>query len=250
MEEDVIHSALNEFQTISLEEMEGVKLMDRYDTKYTFHRQQLPIILEQSAPSYRVLEIHHKHIFHYNNLYFDTPQKTMYMHHHNGKQNRYKIRIREYIESGIFFLEIKFKSNTGRTRKKRLAVERMEEPLTEGTGRYIETLTPFNYRELEPVLWIKFSRITLVHKTVPERITIDTDLEFRKNGHTCGFPNLVITEVKQCGRSGSSDLIRIFKNQKIYPCRVSKYCIGTADMNPGIKYNRFKPKILSLQKFR
>ena len=40
--------------------------------------------------------------------------------HQNKKLNRYKIRQREYLISDISFFEIKFKSNKGRTIKKRI----------------------------------------------------------------------------------------------------------------------------------
>jgi hypothetical protein len=42
-------------------------------------------------------------------LYFDTDSKRFYHDHHNGKVKRTKIRMRNYVESNLTFLEIKKK---------------------------------------------------------------------------------------------------------------------------------------------
>ena len=41
-----IHNILNNYKPISLEEMDSVKLMDRTDTKFTFHINHLTQDLE------------------------------------------------------------------------------------------------------------------------------------------------------------------------------------------------------------
>ena len=53
---------LNSFEPITLKEMDGVKLMDRTDTKFTFHVSELPRILTSVNESYKVLEIENKRI--------------------------------------------------------------------------------------------------------------------------------------------------------------------------------------------
>jgi hypothetical protein len=228
--------------------MDSVKLMDRVDTKFTFALAQLPLILGEASRYYRILTIQDHRMFHYDNLYFDTPGLAMYLAHHDGKLNRQKVRIRKYAESGSCFLEIKMKSNKGRTSKKRIPVSDMELEPGKESGKFIERLTPYRAVTLEPKLWIRFARITLVHHTVPERLTIDTELNFEKEGKQLDLPHLVISEAKLGGATERSDFVSILKQHMIYPSGMSKYCIGTALMNPDVKYNRFKSKLLSLQK--
>ena len=96
------------FDPITLKEMDGVKLMDRTDTKFTFNISNLPSILEAAKAHYRILDIEGNRISRYKTLYFDTDDFNLYNEHHCGKLNRYKIRHRTYVESNLGFLEVKF----------------------------------------------------------------------------------------------------------------------------------------------
>ena len=87
-----INALLSSFKPISLEEMDSVKLMDRTDTKFVFHRSSLPIVLSAISKNYRALEVENSRWSPYETLYFDTPSLELYMRHHNEKMNRYKIR--------------------------------------------------------------------------------------------------------------------------------------------------------------
>lgn len=102
MNQEVL-SKLNQFNPITLQEMDGVKLMDRTDTKFTFNIQQLPEILEEAKEYYRILEVESNRISRYKTLYFDTEDFDLYNEHHSGKLNRYKIRHRTYVESNLGF---------------------------------------------------------------------------------------------------------------------------------------------------
>ena len=53
----IFHNLLNDLQTLSLDELDKVKLLDRFDTKFVFNQIQLPLILEKIKPFYRILEI-------------------------------------------------------------------------------------------------------------------------------------------------------------------------------------------------
>ena len=106
---------VSDFSSISLKEMDGVKLMSRMDTKFVFKLEKLPSLLEKMTPFYRVLEINGKFIHDYKSLYFDTNARKFYIDHHNSRVNRNKIRFREYVENGLTFLEVKIKNNKGRT---------------------------------------------------------------------------------------------------------------------------------------
>ena len=110
------------FEPISLAQMESVKLMNRIDTKYAVSRAALPAILEAAKADYYVQEIDGKRIATYDTMYYDTESLDMYVRHHDRQLVRQKIRIRQYVDSDLTFLEIKRKNNKGRTKKKRITL--------------------------------------------------------------------------------------------------------------------------------
>jgi hypothetical protein len=98
---------LHLFEGISLSEMDSVKLMNRTDTKFVFKRTLLSDLLVELKSKYRVLSIEGHLISSYKTLYFDTKDFRLYQDHHNKKGIRFKVWIRNYVESKLFFLEIK-----------------------------------------------------------------------------------------------------------------------------------------------
>ena len=94
--------------------------MDRLDSKFVAHASQLPALLKRMIPHFRVQEIKGVRISAYSTQYLDTPELSMYAMHHNRKLNRQKVRIRSYLDSDLSFLEVKNKSNVGRTTKLRI----------------------------------------------------------------------------------------------------------------------------------
>ena len=60
----------------------------------------------------------------------------------------------------------------------------------------------------------------------------------------------MIAEVKQERMSRSSDFMKIAKEMSILPIRLSKYCMTTLTLNTGIKQNRFKEKLLFINKLK
>ena len=117
-----IDSKLSQMDPITLEQMSGIKLMNRIDTKYLVDVRRLPALLDKAKSDYFVQEIAGKRKAFYRTLYWDTADAQMYIIHHDRKLNRQKIRVREYVESNLTFLEIKNKSNKGRTKKIRISV--------------------------------------------------------------------------------------------------------------------------------
>ena len=88
---------LNQFETITLSEMDDVKLMSRTDTKFVFNFSRLPEFLEKLSKFYRIMEIDGERLHHYKSLYFDTEDRKFYIEHHNRRVNRNKVRFREYF---------------------------------------------------------------------------------------------------------------------------------------------------------
>ena len=92
---DQIKTIVNSFEEISLGEIEKVAaLLDRIDLKFTINISELSEVLEFIKPYYSSLCIKEKRIMQYKSLYFDTEDFNLYKIYHNGKLNRYKVRIK------------------------------------------------------------------------------------------------------------------------------------------------------------
>lgn len=226
--------------------MEGVKLMDRTDTKFTFRIDDLPAILQAAEPHYKCLIINTKNLSSYNNLYYDTQDLILYNKHHNGELNRHKIRHRTYIDSDLGYLEIKFKNNKGRTVKKRIKEKTAVLPFENNAYDFLARELPFDPGTLKPAVWVNYSRITLVSKNSAERLTIDIGLEFKKGDSSIHLNQLVIAEVKQ-EKKKKSPFLQVMKQNRIREGSISKYCFAIAFTYNGAKKNNFKEKILSLK---
>ena len=237
------------FSPIKLAEMDNVKLMSRSDTKFAFKISKLPELLNQMMTFYKVLEINGKFIHDYKSLYFDTDDRKFYLDHHNGRVNRNKVRFREYVGSDLTFLEIKRKNNKGKTIKKRMKVDSINDNLSVKQKEYIYSIIGSNII-LNSKQWINFSRITFVHKVHKERLTIDINLNFKEKDRRGDLNQIAIGEVKQERMSRLSDFMRIAKELHILPIRISKYCMSTLELNPELKQNRFKEKTLFLTKLK
>ena len=237
---------LEKFAPINLKEMDSVKLMNRTDTKFTFSSTQLEIVLSEVLEDYYILEVNGKRISRYKTLYYDTFNYNLYTKHHNGELNRYKIRHRTYVESNIGFLEVKFKNNKGRTIKDRIKQHDVPEIWETGAENFLNSMLPFEAQTLVPTIWVNYSRITLVNKTSPERLTIDLALEFVKGTETVKLSSLAIAEVKQEKRT-ASPFLRAMKKHHIREGSISKYCMGIALTIKKIKKNNFKEKLQNLK---
>lgn len=227
--------------------MDSVKLMDRTDTKYVFTFQQLPIFLEQLKNNYRILDIEGNRISRYESLYFDTKNFDLYRSHHRGKPNRFKVRFRKYVESNLHFFEVKFKNNKGRTIKDRVKQKQIDGSIKDKAEILLKEKTPLLASGLEPKIWVNYSRITLVNKNSPERVTIDIELTFKNNEQNKTIDNLVIAEVKQ-DKALSSAFIKLMKKYHLREGSISKYCYGIISLFEKIKHNNFKPKLILLKK--
>lgn len=253
---------LTNYQPITLEEMSGIRLMNRTDTKFVTNIATLRKLLKLAVWQYRAQEIDGKRQARYYTMYFDTPDMQMYTCHHSGHANRQKLRIRSYVDSGLNFLEVKTKNNHKRTRKKRTTMFDFD-PLAPARNIAFDSHDD-NFKEydsfLRENLWYKpeimeeaienrFNRITLVNNNKTERLTIDTDLCFHNihTGNDCSLPELAIIELKRDGLV-PSPILSLLNELRIKPLGFSKYCIGTALTNPDIRQNRFKQRLHALGK--
>ena len=240
-------------QSITLDQMRDVKLMNRIDTKYILSYDEVLQLLEAAAAnSYFVQIIDGVRACRYETLYYDTSDREMFVVHHNRKLTRQKLRTRTYVESGISFFEIKNKSNRGRTKKHRTEIDASAFTSFSSSGQARALLAEHSHYSSDvvtPALTTHFTRITLVNPTLTERITIDLELRYedvRSNtqGH---IEHMAIVEIKSDGNIESMTK-RILRDMRIPPFKVSKYCLGTSLTVDTIKSNRFKAKIRRIKK--
>ena len=242
-----IDELMNFFEPITLEEMDGVTLMNRMDSKFVFQAWKLPCILQRLIPNYRVIEINGARSHRYETLYFDTPDHKLYLNHHNQRLNRFKVRSRKYLDSGLCYFEIKSKNNKGKTIKHRNRHKGIFEEITGKQERLLTEFTTLTPAMLVPAIRINFSRITLVNRAMSERVTIDTGLTFRNNSDEQSYPGVIIAEVKQ-ERSGYSFITEILHKEHVPGANISKYCLGVISLNHQIRQNNFKQKLRNLNK--
>ncbi|MFM2207864.1 MAG: hypothetical protein RL213_1839 [Bacteroidota bacterium] len=239
---------LQSFDPITLQQMDGVKLLDRVDTKFMFNARLLPAVLEAMRKDYYILDIAGKRYNHYETLYFDTAGFDLYRLHHNGKQNRFKFRARRYVESDLYYFEVKFKNNKGRTIKERIKRSEITYEITGKTEELVRSASTVDPSVLQPRLWVNYVRITFVNKRSQERLTVDTGLNFVEDGRKVSYDGLVIAEVKQGSGLDKSPFIALMKSSGIRENSISKYCLGVISLHPEVKQNRFKPIVLYLNK--
>jgi len=236
------------FMPIQLGQMNQIKLMNRTDQKFWFQADDLQDILLAVSDDYYMLHVNGECEIPYSTTYYDTGNNAMYISHHNGKLNRYKIRRRSYLSSGLTFLEIKKKNNKGRTIKERVESGFSQPAFTAQESEFISVHTPFSCEDLRPSLTNGFSRMTLVNKNFMERCTIDLGLSFISNGDSIVLDKLAIIEMKREGNRMYSPLEAALKAMRIKRAGFSKYCMGRSLTDPGLKQNAFKQTIRRIEK--
>lgn len=248
----MITSALiRNFEPVDLDDEEHFLIRNRYDTKYLFSPELLKLILGKLTDSYQVLNINNHYLQDYESLYFDNEYFKFYLDHHNGKLNRYKVRFRKYLDSKRIFVEIKFKNNKNQTIKWRKKINKslyLKRTLTNQEIRFINTFLRSNPGRLFPRFTVAYSRLALIHKKDNERVTIDLDLSYLKGHEEKIFKNISIAEVKQETFSQNSPFFKVMREFRIMPMRFSKYCFGIYQFYPVLKYNRFKPRYLFIER--
>lgn len=269
--------------TLDLDRIAAVRLMNRVDTKYLVDEALCMELLERAADQYYVQIIDDCRACRYATLYYDTPQWDMYHLHHNRRLTRQKIRTRTYVETGVTYLEVKNKSNKGRTHKRRMALDRSlfaAAATDTAAADFLRREARYAPETLSPSLATRFVRVTLVNRAMTERLTIDFDLHFdnvraagggnkdmngcgnngmtgmdngfrpaaeASHGHTASLGRLVVIELKQDALA-PSPMKQLLAQLRVKPFKLSKYCIGEALTNPLVKHNRFKAKIRAIGK--
>ena len=241
---------LNEFDTLTLDELGEALLQKRFDTKYIIPQEQLTFILPKLTTDFRVLEIDGLREFHYSTQYYDAPDYRLYYKHHNGVQNRKKLRYRTYLDSNISFLEVKHKINGSFIKKIRIPIEILKNNFNDTSKEFIASNLCIKPDILVPKLKTKFNRITLQHKFSEEKITIDRNIYFKNTIRDYTLKGLAVIEVKQTHLDHSNGMIKLLRDMSnLHPISFSKYCIGLVITDRNVKYNNFKNTLLFMKKF-
>lgn len=246
-------SLLTDFAPISLDQMKGITLMNRIDTKFVMPADRIGDFLSRCKEHYDVQQIGDVRLATYDTLYYDTESYDAFQIHQRGKSPRQKVRVRCYVDGGgDCFIEIKNKTNKGRTKKKRVTLSRdcFENFASDrAAAEFSAPLCLWDINALSPALRISFRRITLVNKEKTERITVDTGLAFfnPRTGESYDLSDIVVIELKRDGNIPSR-MQNILLDMRIMPAKFSKYCTGIMLTTPGIQLNRFKPRLIALKK--
>lgn len=235
-------SAISEPQPISLEELTAESaLLSRVDRKYFVPRATVAELIGEFIDDTRVLEIDGKRSFTYETVYFDSPKFCFFRAHVQGRRQRFKVRVRTYLDSGLRMLEVKSKGFRGRTVKQRTKHGRELEStsLGETGGKFVSEIIGSDAAELKPVLTTVYRRSTLA--LGDQRITLDTELECIDDGVVFHGPDDVLVETKSPARASAFDTA--LRKRGIRPHTVSKYCVAATLLYPELPGNRWRRTI-------
>jgi hypothetical protein len=239
---------LDRFKPIGLDDVGEATLLRRTDRKFMIPVGLLSDVLPRVVDSYRALEIEGGRLSRYSTQYFDTPALALYHEHHRGSRPRSKVRVRTYLDTGERYLEFKRRISAGGTLKSRVK-------LPEGTGSGLDLLSSIPAAEearieelgpLEESVRVRYQRVTLVHSTAPERVTLDIGLNLSHGGREVSFPGVVCVEVKQARRT-TSQFVDALRALRVIEGSVSKYCLGVVSLVDHAKKNRFKQIVRRFQ---
>ncbi len=227
-------------------------MLTRVDNKYLINQQQLGSLLQEVGQCYRVLTIDGKNVFAYRSKYFDDNYRAYY-EHHQGRRRRFKLRIRDYVDSGAFYFELKLKGLRGQTVKFRESCDSFSlHELDDRSHYYLlardwyESTYHRRFPEqLSASLIVSYSRIALVSVQGQERVTIDTNIAYQdiQTGRSWALSdNVAMVETKT--RKGVGVMDRLLKKNGYRQVpRCSKYCLGLAQGNLVDRSNRFLPAL-------
>ena len=174
--------SLSDLAPVYLDELNATaELMSRVDRKYPLHERTAEAILDSLPTGTRVLDIEGRTEFSYTSIYFDTTARDSYLMAARGRPHRFKVRVRNYQDSGEAFLEVKTRRG-GNTIKERIphdpsalfeiAPEQysfVNDRLATGGIRGIQP------QQLRPSLETSYLRATLLTADGRARLTLDRE---------------------------------------------------------------------------
>jgi len=243
---DAALGCLDRRRTVSLQELDRVRLLDRAETKVLLPLGDVTELLQRVADQYFTLEIDGGYVQRYRTEYFDSHDFSTYHDHHNRLGRRFKARYRTYVDSGMTFFELK-RNVRGRIIKER---QRSSAPF----GEIWDSDVAFARRHgidlsgFRPSVTVEYDRLLLARLDPQERVTIDVATSFRRGDRQVVAAGLAICEFKQPRVDRSSPAMSACRELGHRPRSMSKYCTGVATCHVDVKRNRFLPTFRHLIK--
>lgn len=227
--------------SISLEEINAIaELQVRVDRKYIVSPAQADELIAELPPEIRILEIDERREFSYESVYFDTEDFALYLDTARRRRQRYKVRSRVYVDSGIAMLEVKTKGGRGTTVKQRIDYDLADaDRLTPEAVAFVEQAVGRTDAAdgLRPTLTTRYVRSTFVDPHSGARLTVDRNLTCTDwRGESVGLDHVVL-ESKSPGVASTFD--RWLWSNGIRPLRLSKFCTGLAALHPDLPANKW-----------
>lgn len=241
-----MEAILDKFNQVYFEKT--FSLMNRFDFKFLLKSSEAIAFLNHLYSEYDLIANNEIMIRSYETKYFDTYQRDTFLMHHKGKFPRYKIRTRTYLDTNDQFVEVKFKNNKGLTEKYRNKLIEVDNLFMQpDVISFLNSHKIHNLESLQESLLVNYQRISLKHKQINERITLDFNLTFSGNQKKTLLEDIVIVEVKQEKKflSSAMEILRSFNKRSI---SMSKYCYGISSTDPSIKHNNFNPLLKNIHK--
>jgi len=229
--------------------LEDRTLLHRVDTKFILRATELPALVGDLNPDeYGVASHLNGGMLRYENLYFDTPNRSLLRAHHRGQRPRYKVRFRHHLSRELSYFELKQKKSSGVTAKVRHPVDYRVDTLGEDDLALVQSQRRIDMDNLQPAMRIGFERGMLVGLDRPERISVDTGLWFSDGPSRVQLDELVIIEVKQARFAARSPIMRALREHGALQLRVSKYVTGAQLLWPDVRLHRYRNRLRMLRR--
>lgn len=206
---------------------ESRALQQRIDRKYLVAAHSLERLLTLLQPEHLLLLASEAAWARYESVYFDSAELDFYHAHRRGRMPRHKVRIRHHLDRRLTFLEVKRKESRGRTTKFRLPLAFGQDEIGAQDRPFVEHHAACDAMGLRPTLAISFLRLTVLGRSVNERLTLDKDLVVIAEGRRIPVPPAAIAEVKQSQFGNRTPSIGALRAVHARQIAVSKYCLGT-----------------------
>jgi hypothetical protein len=217
------------------------EFLTRKDRKYLLPAASVSDVLDQLDGSICALEIDGQRSFTYETPYFDEDDFTSYFSALRRRSNRFKVRTRLYIESGLCQLEVKLRNSRGQTVKHRRQHDNASlTELTDDERAWLRTFPQVTDHalSLNHHMTTIYRRSTLMLSGGSGRVTIDHDVEFvSPGGHRLALPSIAIVETKGPGKPTAAD--RALWRLGHRPVSMSKFTVGLSLLVPELPANHW-----------
>lgn len=222
----------------------AAELQTRVDRKYLVPATTLRDVLADLTDTHHVLQIAGRRGTTYSSHYFDSPDRTAFRAHVQGRRRRWKVRSRLYREDLLCRMEVKA-DMAGTTVKH--AVDLPSQAHGQLTEEAVEFLTDRfhtlgldgDVEELTTSAHVEYVRATVCDLTAGTRLTIDSRLVATLDDRAVAMrDDILLVETKGTGRASLAD--RALMANGVRPASVSKYGVTLSVLEPWLPGNRWR----------